>query len=314
MKRILISVLFLVSACGDGNGKSGDSISIDDLGPQLLDALCSRAIRCGLAPDKSGCAEGLYARQQLYADVKAGKVIYDGHAAAACLDFYGTAGCNLSDETSSAHISQLQSCRETAKGTVGTGGACVASEQCQSQACDKSACTTTSECCAGTCVARRLLGEDCSALGASCADDLFCKWDDTGTTGICTALIADGQPCTRTDLCVQGRACNPVAGTSAGTCGVLPARGDECPAMGCDSSADFCDPASKTCLGRVPLGNDCTGLPTGCVVYAKCDAATMKCVARERAGEPCGESSDCLPGVECTGGVCVQHADEPACI
>lgn len=81
--------------------------------------------RCDLAPDKNSC-EGLYARQQLYAYVKAGKVIYDGHAAAACLDFYGTADCNLSDETSSAHISPLQSCRETVKGTVGTGGACVA--------------------------------------------------------------------------------------------------------------------------------------------------------------------------------------------
>ncbi|MEO8212484.1 MAG: hypothetical protein ABI560_04800 [Myxococcales bacterium] len=263
-------------------------------------------------PDQASCEETVLTSPQLVADVKAGKVIYDGQAAAACLDLYRVLGCNVSD-AASIQSSQVQSCREMFKGTVATGAACLTSEQCQSQDCDKSDCPSTA-CCAGACVARISEGGVCAGFGAYCADDLVCRVSGTDNAGICTALIAGGQPCTSRDSCVPGRVCNVVKGTNAGTCGVLPSRGQECPGMACDSVADFCDPASKTCVGRVPVGGDCAGLPTGCVVYARCDVATMNCVARKRVGEACAQSNDCLIGVECTGGVCVPPPDEPVCM
>jgi Dickkopf-like protein len=86
-----------------------------------------------------------------------------------------------------------------------------------------------------------------------------------------------------------------------------------CSDMACDSLADICDPASKTCVGRIAVGGDCAVIPSGCVAYAHCDTATKTCVARKRAGEACAESSECLSGVPCTGGVCVPHPDVPAC-
>ena len=134
-------MLLCLAACGGGDGDSGASIPIDDLGARATDAMCTYLVRCGLVPDKAGCAESSFTRQQLVVDVKAGKVIYDGRAAAACLDLYGALSCKVSDEGFS--IGQAQSCKDAVKGTVATGGACLAREQCQSQVCDKSACTTS---------------------------------------------------------------------------------------------------------------------------------------------------------------------------
>ena len=308
MRRLAIVVLWF-SACGGGGSAA---IPIDQLQARAMDALCSYEVRCGLAPDTAACDEGLYVREQLEADVKAGKVIYDGQTAAACLDVYRALSCAVSGAGLSS-VTQAQSCKDIIKGTVATGGACLMDEECQSQACDRSACTTDTECCAGTCTAKIPAGGDCSAAGSRCADDLFCR-RGTGTTGICTALIADGQPCTSSDYCEAGRRCNVVTGTSAGTCGVLPAHGQACPGMTCDLLSDLCDPASKTCVSRIAIGGDCSAIPTGCVPYANCDASTMKCVARKRAGEACAQSSDCLSGVACTAGICVPPPDKPACM
>lgn len=307
MKRLAI-VLVSFSACGG----DGATIPIDELQTHAKEALCAYEVRCGLVPDTAACDETLYVKQQLLVDVKAGKVIYDGQAAAACLDLYRALGCNISGAGLSS-VGQAQSCRDTIRGTVATGGACLTDEECQSQDCDKSACTMTTECCAGACAAKIPAGGDCSAAGPRCADDLFCR-RGTGTTGICSAVIADGQPCTSTDSCVTGRRCNLVTGTSAGTCGILPAHGQACPGMLCDSLSDLCDPASKTCVGRIAVGGDCSAIPTGCVPYANCDAATKTCVPRKRAGEDCAQASDCLSGVACTGGVCVPPSDKPACM
>lgn len=224
MKRILISVLLWLSACGGGDGSGGVSIPIDDLEARVADALCAYEVRCGWAPDKAGCDESTFTRQQLVADVKAGKVNYDGKAAAACLDLYGALSCKVSEEGLS-RLGRTQSCTDAIKGTVSPGGPCVTGEACESQVCDWSACTAA--CCAGTCAARILVGGDCSTLGAACADDLFCKRGGPLDTGICAPLIADGEPCTSGDQCAAGRRCNVVMGTSAGTGGVCVPPADE---------------------------------------------------------------------------------------
>lgn len=308
MKRLVLAVLWL-SACG-GDGPA--AIPIDELGARATEVLCNYEVRCGSMPDVAACDETFFFRNQGVADVKAGKVIYDGRAAADCLDVYRTLSCNASDAAVSI-AGRGQACRDAIKGTVATGGSCLIDDECLSQACDKSACNSTVACCVGVCVTRVPAGGDCSASGARCADDLFCRRSPTDATATCTALIADGQPCTSTDSCVAGRRCNVVTGTSAGTCGVLPAHGQACPGQICDALADVCDPASKTCVTRIAVGADCSAIPTGCVAYANCDATTKTCVARKRGGEACSQTTDCLSGVACTNGVCAPHPDEPAC-
>ena len=308
MKRLIVAALCL-GACGAGDG---DSIPIDELAGRAMDAVCALEIRCGAAPDRAACEESVYQRLQLEADVKAGKVIYDGRAAAACLNAYGTLGCSASD-AALFNASHQQSCDDVVKGTVAAGGSCLTDDECLSEACDKSTCNSALECCAGTCTARIPAGGDCSAVGARCAQDLFCRRNTVDQTAICTARIADGQPCTSSDVCVTGRRCNLVTGTSAGTCGAFPAHGQACPGDACDSTSDVCDPASKTCVSRIAVGGDCSAISTGCVAYASCDPATKTCVARKRAGETCAATTDCLSGVACTDGVCVAPADKPAC-
>lgn len=309
VKRLLVVALWL-GACGGGDG---DSIPIDQLAGRAMDVVCALEIRCGAVPDRAACDEIVNQRLQLEADVKAGKVIYDGRAAATCLNAYSTFGCSASD-VALFSASRLQSCEDAVKGTVATGGSCLSDDECLSQACDRSACNGTVECCAGTCAAKIPAGGDCSVAEARCADELFCRRSTTDQTAICTARIGDGQPCISTDVCVAGRRCNIVTGTGAGTCGAFPAHGQACPGNACDSSTDVCDPASKTCVSRIALGGDCSAFGTGCVAYANCDPTTKTCVARKRAGEACAATTDCLGGVvACMDGVCVARADEPAC-
>jgi hypothetical protein len=310
MKRLALAVVALsMGACGGGGGAA---IPIDDLNARVIDALCSYEVRCGYVPDKAACDESFFSRQQLAADVKAGKVIYDGKAAATCLDVYDSLGCKVSDNGLSS-INQTQACKDAIKGTVVAGGACLTDEECVSESCSKSGCTAT-ECCAGMCDAKIAAGGDCLLAQTACADDLFCRRDSAGNTAICAARIADGQPCANGDLCVAGQRCIVATGASDGVCGAPPSRGQACSSAECDSSTDICDPTSKTCVARTAVGGDCTANPNGCVPYANCDAATVKCVAKKRAGEACAKLSDCLSGVACTGGVCVPPPDEPACM
>ena len=308
VKRLVFPVVLLsVGACGG----SGDPIPIDELAPRLTQALCTFEVRCGALPDQAACEQVFFFQQQLVADVKTGKVIYDGKAAAACLDLYRGLSCEISAQGSFI-ASHLQSCKETFKGTVSIGGACLMDEECLSQSCEKPACNSSIACCAGTCMAQIPAGGDCSS-GGECADDLFCRYNGTDQVSTCIAPIADGQPCTDVDICVTGRRCNLVAGTRAGTCGVLPAHGQSCPDTSCDSLTDTCDPVSKTCVSRIAVGGDCSAAPSGCVAYASCDPATKTCLARKRAGEACAQAADCLSGLSCSGGVCVSPPDQPAC-
>lgn len=307
MKRLIVAVLWL-GACGGG----GETIPIDELEARATEVLCSFEVRCGVLPDPAAC-QHVSLESQLLADVKAGKVIYDGGAAAACLDFDNGLSCKVSEQKFSI-VDHAPSCNETFKGTVAPGGSCLTDAECLSQTCHKSGCDGTTACCTGTCTAKVLAGGDCSASGAECAEGLFCRRNTTDQTAICTAPIPDGQPCTSGgDICVAGRRCILVTSTSAGTCGVLPARGQACPDNFCDSPADVCDPASKTCVARIAVGGDCAVISKGCVAYAKCDGATKTCVALKRAGEACAQATDCLFGLACTDGLCVAHTDDPVC-
>ncbi len=116
MRKIPSALLLLavIPAC-DGD----KSISLSDFPAAAVDADCSRAARCGLVPDKASCVaasnpdigqlpctvSGLAATAtcvaasnpdigQLSADVTAGRVRYDGKAAAACLDALRSLSCN----------------------------------------------------------------------------------------------------------------------------------------------------------------------------------------------------------------------------
>ena len=76
MAKIHSALLLLVvlPAC-DGD----KSISLSDLPAVTADAGCTRSVRCGLTPDKASCVAASNPDiGQLSADVKAGRIKYDG--------------------------------------------------------------------------------------------------------------------------------------------------------------------------------------------------------------------------------------------
>jgi hypothetical protein len=115
MRKIPSALLLLavIPAC-DGD----KSISLSDFPAAAVDAGCSRAARCGLVPDKASCVAASNPDiGQLSADVTAGRVRYDGKAAAACLDALRSLSCNYSDQGGAGRVASLQrGCQRRGRG------------------------------------------------------------------------------------------------------------------------------------------------------------------------------------------------------
>lgn len=312
MKRLLllVGVLAGVSACG-GGGDGAESIPIDDLSAQLLAKVCGHLVACGSYPDLATCDDALFFNDQVEADVHAGKVVYDGRAAAKCLAFYDDLSCKAS-EIRNVPSATTGPCAATVKGTLATGAACIDSDVCVSGFCLKSSCGTDA-CCMGTCAERPAAGGDCTTDSNSCAAGLVCQWNSDQRTGTCAAPVMRGAPCTATTICETGSFCVTDPVTQTKSCGSLPGTGAPCPDQRCDDQEDACDGVEKICVRRIPAGGACVAGHNICVSYAPCDGATGTCLLRGRAGAPCTAPEDCILGLSCDAGACVAHRDEPAC-
>ena len=308
MAKIFSALLLLVAipACSDSG------IALSDLPAAATDAFCTYAARCGEMPDVASCkaAAGTDMGQRL-ADVTAGRIKYDGKAAAACLDAMRSASCSASDPFSQ---DEPQACKDALKGTVADSGLCYSGSECASgNGCSGGGCSGGSACCPGKCNpspssgAAIAIGGDCSGLGAVCVSGAFCSY---GLTEICTAKAAAGQSCDTSYAgisCVDGAYC-VANGPNTGICGKLPADGQACYPTGngdaCDSMLDYCDSTSLKCVPKIAVGGDCSTGAT-CVGYATCDA-TGHCVSRPRACESCDDANGlhCLGSLECNSGTC----------
>jgi hypothetical protein len=314
--RLVLLALLAASGCGGG---SGGSIPLSDLGARLLDAICSREVRCGVYPDKATCAAtlgNLLDEAQLTADVNAGRVVYDGKAAADCLStaYDSPSGFGSCSNTVALSAPGTPSCGDAIKGTLATGAACFDSDVCLSGSCDRSACTSGAACCMGVCAAAKTtvgIGDDCSSATVACPEASFCPQSSpTGTSPMCTAKIAAGQPCTNLTDCASGTLCVSDATTGAGACGKLPTRGQSCMASQfCDAVTDYCNTTTGLCTARVAPGGACP-MMNSCVAYATCSATTTTSVAQGMEGAVCAAAADCLSG-NCAAGSC---AVQPAAV
>ena len=307
MAKILSALLLLVAipAC-DGD----KSLSLSDFAAAATDAFCSYAARCGQMPDVATCkAAAGTDTGQLSADVTAGRVKYDGKAAASCLEAFRSASCNYSDPFNEG---EPQACKDAFKGTVADNGVCYGGSECVSGGCGGGVCSA-SGCCQGTCnpsagsAAAIPIGGACGGSGAVCVVGAFCSYISMPPT--CQAKAAAGQSCdvsSGEESCVAGAYC-VANGSNAGTCGKLPAEGQTCyPAtdgIACDSMLDYCDSVSLKCVPKIAVGGDCSTGAT-CVAYASCDS-TGHCVSRPRAGESCDDANGphCLGSLLCYSGM-----------
>ncbi|MES1208286.1 MAG: hypothetical protein ABUS79_20310 [Pseudomonadota bacterium] len=314
---LLCLVAPVVVACGGGQ----KTIPLTELGAAVTDVICSRYARCGVFPSKASCV-GVTTPQleQLKVDVASGKIIYDGKAAADCLDAignqHGLGSCSVGEQLEAQKTPPA--CEDAFAGTVAAGGVCLIDEECVSLNCEKNACPIgTTTCCAGTCAAPSpppvALGGDCSAAGAECVDRAYCK--STGAVFVCVGKTAAGQPCTDFLECASGYICG-VDPAAPSTCARVPRQGEACNlgvvGLGCDSPDNYCDPTTRKCTRKVAPGAPCaTGVL--CVEYASCDGGAATCVARAVAGEPCANAAACLPGLQCVAGTCAPTPVRAAC-
>jgi len=132
MKRIVVLgwMLACMMACG-GDGDTKDFIPIDDLAARSLETICRHGIACDQYPDLAACDDATYFKTQLLADVHAGKVVYDGHAAAACLHLYEDFGCTSSEVARTLSDSR-SSCDDATKGALASGATCAEDDECLS--------------------------------------------------------------------------------------------------------------------------------------------------------------------------------------
>ncbi len=221
----LCSLAFVVVAgCGGG---SGGSLGIDGLPAAYASHYCKKAFACcssadiavhfaGLnITDEASCESqytGLFmiAISQDKQAIADGTLVYDGDAAAACLDLLDTQSCT--DFARSGGDLSGASCPDPFTGKVAEGQSCVNDSVCTSGYCEGD---TQAPVKAGICKAPPTSGRPCPDF--TCAANLRC--DFTTGTETCAPLLADGMPCDTGDDCTSG-GCNGGDGMGTqGTCG-----------------------------------------------------------------------------------------------
>ena len=292
MRRSLL--LVFVVACGG-------SVDIEDYNNDLVDADCDYLVRCGLFSSTESCkntfGELLIDDPSVKAAVDAGKLKYDGDAAADCFDALGSASCNRDSNN-------IAACDKIFAGKVADGGACAFDEECVSTNCNVPDCTMA--CCTGTCVAEDPLpgiGQPCTF---ECVDGAYCGSDST-----CQATLPKGAACDDAFACDDGLYCAGNAGTTAGTCTAYPKTGEAC-TTSCAAIGDRCNGGICKPVGLI--GDACTS-DTDCSFFYECDA-TMHCAEqpedpRMPNGSMCSGSTDCQSRYCGNDNLC---ADPPLCI
>jgi hypothetical protein len=312
-------VLFasLVTACGGGGGGSG-GLTVEQYATRVRDIVCRYDVQCGSVPDLASCYTYVDLGQAK-ADIASGITIYDGKAAAACLDVLDASdGCSLSRGLFASAV-DASVCFQVAKGTLADGATCNADEQCVSGNCiiNPALCDRGTTCCDGECRPTRVIvaeGGDCSGDDAWCGSGLYC--DTSATTPTCAKTVALGAACTASS-CAAGSYCLLAEGSTEGVCTLWPKRGEPCTSNSvsprCDDGRDFCDPATNTCKARPGPGDSCTADAPTCLPLSLCDETSQKCVAKSGLGKPCADDEGCLGQLVCKAGACAAPLPRIVC-
>lgn len=174
------------------------------------------------------------------------------------------------------------------------GGACVHPSDDGATCNDYNGCTQDDKCSASQCVGTQVPGCTCT-LDSDCADPNVCNGSETCSSGSCVSGVLldcdDANPCTD-DACDPTSGCVHVSKADGATCsdGKYCRVGDECNGGVCAGTAD----------------RDCSGVANGSCQVAKCDEASMSCIAEPLPnGTACDDESVCTINDKCTSGACV---------
>ncbi len=125
------------------------------------------------------------------------------------------------------------------------------------------------------------------------------------TKYVCLPVVAIGGECTANEQCG-----GVDAACTAGKCALLPTKGQACEPPQPGSPATWftcvdpwvCDPTTKVCVAPPPAGQPC--IENKCDPTAKC--TNQNCTSLAKVGEACDHAWDCMPNLDCAGGVCVE--------
>ena len=146
---------------GGGSGGSGgaggsNSIPLDQICTQLFNAYCSIFARCGALANPSMCPlvpEADCALEQRVA-VDAGRILYNGQQAAACLNTINSVACT------SDFVLGGPACEMVFVGLVANGSRCGSDQECV----PGSHCKVTAGTCGGICAQRIAVGQPVGML------------------------------------------------------------------------------------------------------------------------------------------------------
>jgi hypothetical protein len=183
-------------------------------------------------------------------------------------------------------------------GTLGAGSACADSGQCASGDCNKSGAasdggTTTNNAC-GVCTAVVAVGQPCT--GGGCGQNAVC--DSTVSPPVCAAVtfVDVGGSCNSTSLrCNAGLYCD----SATRKCAAPGGAGTPCSnAIGQACSPPLvCAGTPLTCQNAIAEGGACQ-VDSQCASGLGCSTATHQCAAITWAdgGQPCGATIRCKVG------------------
>lgn len=315
MRRFSVSVLVLVTACGDGY------LAIGDYPAARLGVLCDYFIRCGAIPTIEECRatqpEPRFG-SALLAAVDAGTVRWHGDAAHDCLDRADEWSCDRTSETF-----RTFDCEPFFTGTLGDGESCAIGIECMSNECWTESCTEA--CCIGYCVGDAppvvgKIGEVCRL--SSCEPGARCE------SSVCVALSDEGESCGMyaDNECAYGLACID------GTCAAPDYNGEPCSESSCAMIGELCgvhgvcEPSGRIgypcsddshcgvnylcgsdarCKPAPSIGQNCSNYFRRCYdAGAFCARATSVCILPKPDGDACMYSDEC-ESYYCFGGSCL---------
>lgn len=289
------------AACGSGGGTGGvgggvgNSVPYDQYTNQSYKVICAHYATCGIARSETSCTQyyetllGAYATSaatSYYDDaIKAGKIAYDGAAAARCLNGYANASCSLaallapSNDCASIYVGQVQ------VGSACRFGQCVPSAYCSAD---------VDKVCPGTCKARVQAGGTATS-GVECAAGLVL------ISGTCSQPPGEGAGCAPVSgtpaLCAPGLVC------AADTKKCTKPRVSSATCSATEPCDTFYRCVNGTCTPPGDVGDDCatstSGLSCKLELYCKGTGTTRVCAERLGEGGSCTTGSDCLPTLRC---------------
>lgn len=333
-----------VDGAAGSDGSAVASIALADLAAKTAIELCKANFSTCTPADKipyatqAGCVAAVTAAdatdfQEIIDKVNAGKIVYDGAAADACLTL-AALHCDDLDFVDGPPV-----CQTVFKGKAFQGAKCTMNVECASDFCffgtdncpgmcknrkplgaactDNDKCVAGSVCFGGQCVADvpKGVGAGCSPL--TCLDGLYCDSNDT-----CAPLGKLGAACDIVGSCEVGLHC--IDNGTGGVCKTMPKKGEPCAPDPWSDASTLCaqglvcfnDGISAdvgTCIEKVAIGSPCVNSSAcgGWDVHCVGPAGQATCQLLSTKGGPCqaadlnfGEWGGCLDPWTCVAGVC----------